>query len=91
MQLHRKRLKDARRDPPEEKTVNHDAYGYSAAVRSGGFLFVWGQVGVDDTGSGFPYTAKELQSAGKCFRAIWQRLHLLVKSLIFQQSPALDT
>ena len=32
---------------PKGKQANYDAYGYAAAVRSGGFLFVSGQVGVD--------------------------------------------
>lgn len=36
---------------PSDKQANYDAYGYSAAVRSGGFLFVSGQVGVDVSGS----------------------------------------
>ncbi len=36
---------------PKDKQASYDAYGYSAAVRSGGFLFVSGQVGVDATGA----------------------------------------
>ena len=35
---------------PVNKSPTYDAYGYSAAVRSGGFLFVSGQVGVDGDG-----------------------------------------
>jgi len=35
---------------PAKKSPAYDAYGYSAAVRSGGFLFVSGQVGVDGDG-----------------------------------------
>lgn len=35
--------------PPEKQSV-YENYGYSAAVKSGGFLFVSGQVGIDDTG-----------------------------------------
>ena len=36
---------------PKDKQANYDAYGYAAAVKSGGFLFVSGQVGVDATGA----------------------------------------
>lgn len=35
---------------PKDKQANYDAYGYAAAVKSGGFLFVSGQVGVDAAG-----------------------------------------
>lgn len=35
---------------PESKQASYEVYGYSAAVRSGGFLFVSGQVGTDDSG-----------------------------------------
>lgn len=35
---------------PSDKQANYEAYGYSAAVKSGGFLFVSGQVGVDSEG-----------------------------------------
>lgn len=35
---------------PSDRQSNYEAYGYSAAVRSGGFLFVSGQVGVDVSG-----------------------------------------
>lgn len=36
---------------PKDKQASYDAYGYAAAVRGGGFLFVSGQVGVDATGT----------------------------------------
>ncbi|MEM6712722.1 MAG: RidA family protein [Pseudomonadota bacterium] len=36
---------------PKDKQATYDAYGYSAAVRSNGFLFVSGQVGVDAAGT----------------------------------------
>lgn len=35
---------------PKHKQTIYETYGYSAALKSGGFLFVSGQVGVDDTG-----------------------------------------
>jgi enamine deaminase RidA (YjgF/YER057c/UK114 family) len=36
---------------PKNKQASYDTYGYAAAVRSGGFLFVSGQVGVDVAGA----------------------------------------
>ncbi|MHA3915502.1 RidA family protein [Halovulum sp. GXIMD14793] len=36
---------------PKDKQANYEAYGYAAAVKSGGFLFVSGQVGVDAAGA----------------------------------------
>ncbi len=35
---------------PRDKQAIYEAYGYSAAIQSGGFLFVSGQVGVDREG-----------------------------------------
>ncbi|MEO9969189.1 MAG: RidA family protein [Hyphomonadaceae bacterium] len=36
---------------PKDKQASYDKYRYAAAVRSGGFLFVSGQVGVDANGT----------------------------------------
>ena len=48
---------------PATKNPAYDAYGYSAAVRSGGFLFVSGQVGVDDTGAAIQDPAEQFNRA----------------------------
>lgn len=48
---------------PESRQANYDAYGYSAAVKSGGFLFVSGQVGVDETGAAIKDVASQFRAA----------------------------
>lgn len=48
---------------PSDKQANYEAYGYSAAVRSGGFLFISGQVGVDASGSAIKDPASQFQAA----------------------------
>ncbi len=48
---------------PQEKQANYDAYGYSAAVRSGGFLFLSGQVGVDGAGTAIAEPAAQFEQA----------------------------
>lgn len=48
--------------PPSRQAV-YDAYGYSAAVRSGGFLFVSGQVGVDGAGAAVKDPADQFEAA----------------------------
>ncbi|MEM9342580.1 MAG: RidA family protein [Pseudomonadota bacterium] len=48
---------------PEQKHANYDAYGYSAAVRSGGFLFLSGQVGADETGTALADPAAQFEKA----------------------------
>ncbi|MDF1670208.1 MAG: RidA family protein [Roseovarius sp.] len=48
---------------PSDKQANYEAYGYSAAVRSGGFLFMSGQVGVDASGSAIKDPAAQFQLA----------------------------
>lgn len=47
---------------PERRKAVYDAYGYSAAVKSGGFLFVSGQVGVDDAGVAIKDPAEQFQA-----------------------------
>ena len=48
---------------PKAKQSSYEAYGYSAAVRSGGFLFVSGQVGVDETGDAIADPAVQFDKA----------------------------
>lgn len=48
---------------PKDKQANYEAYGYSAAIRSGGFLFISGQVGVDDAGEALADPAKQFARA----------------------------
>ena len=48
---------------PSKKQANYEAYGYSAAVRSGSFLFISGQVGVDVSGSAIKDPAAQFQLA----------------------------
>ena len=48
---------------PAEKQPVYEAYGYSAAVRSGGFLFVSGQVGIDDTGQAIIDPTRQFRAA----------------------------
>lgn len=48
---------------PSDKQANYEAYGYSAAVKSGGFLFLSGQVGVDASGSAIKDPAAQFQLA----------------------------
>lgn len=66
---------------PTNKQANYEAYGYSAAIKSGGFLFVSGQVGVDDAGIAISDPAEQfaqafrnlggvLEAAGTDFRSI---------------------
>ncbi|MEM0907030.1 MAG: RidA family protein [Pseudomonadota bacterium] len=46
----------------EGPQAHYDAYGYSAAVRSGGFVFVSGQVGVDETGAAIKDVASQFDA-----------------------------
>lgn len=48
---------------PQEKQAAYDAYGYSAAVRSGGFLFLSGQVGVDENGTAIADPSAQFEKA----------------------------
>lgn len=48
---------------PTHKQASYEAYGYSAAVRARGFLFVSGQVGVTDTGVAIKDPASQFQQA----------------------------
>ncbi|MEO0680006.1 MAG: RidA family protein [Pseudomonadota bacterium] len=48
---------------PDERQATYEAYGYAAAVRSGGFLFVSGQVGVDASGAAIPDPAAQFRAA----------------------------
>lgn len=48
---------------PKNGQASYDAYGYSAAVRSGGFLFLSGQVGVDETGVAIADPAAQFEKA----------------------------
>lgn len=48
---------------PENRQASYDAYGYSAAVKSGGFLFVSGQVGVNDAGAAIKDPATQFEAA----------------------------
>lgn len=48
---------------PNDRQASYEAYGYSAAVRSGGFLFISGQVGVDASGSAVKEPAAQFQLA----------------------------
>jgi len=48
---------------PKDKQATYESYGYSAAVRSGGFLFVSGQVGVDQSGSAIADPATQFDQA----------------------------
>lgn len=63
---------------PKDKQAQYEAYGYSAAIESGEFLFVSGQVGVDDSGNpiaiiseqfdrAFENLGKTLEAAGCSF------------------------
>ena len=66
---------------PRDTQANYEAYGYSAAVKSGGFLFVSGQVGVDREGNvelepgaqfdlAFSNLEKVLEAAGCSFEDV---------------------
>lgn len=48
---------------PKDKQAVYEAYGYSAAIRSKGFLFVSGQVGVDASGAAIKNSAAQFQQA----------------------------
>jgi len=48
---------------PADRHALYEAHGYSAAVRSGGFLFVSGQVGSRPDGSPEPDFARQVQLA----------------------------
>ncbi len=50
---------------PENKQANYEAYGYSAAIKSGGFLFISGQVGADADGIAIADTADQFNQAFK--------------------------
>ncbi|SNZ19169.1 Enamine deaminase RidA, house cleaning of reactive enamine intermediates, YjgF/YER057c/UK114 family [Cohaesibacter gelatinilyticus] len=46
-----------------EEQVNYEAYGYSPAVRSGGFLFVSGQVGANGEGAAISDPVSQFRQA----------------------------
>ncbi|NSX56866.1 RidA family protein [Parasulfitobacter algicola] len=48
---------------PSDKQAKYEAYGYSAAVKSGGFLFMSGQVGINASGSVISDPAAQFQLA----------------------------
>ena len=48
---------------PKDKQASYDAYGYSAAVNSGEFLFVSGQVGVDEAGTAITDPSAQFEKA----------------------------
>ena len=48
---------------PPSGRANYDAYGYAAGVKSGGFLFVSGQVGIDETGAAIKDPASQFEAA----------------------------
>jgi len=48
---------------PADRHALYEAHGYSAAIRSGGFLFVSGQVGSRPDGSPEPDFAQQVQLA----------------------------
>lgn len=48
---------------PANAQANYEAYGYSAAIKSGGFLFVSGQVGADDAGVAISDPAEQFAQA----------------------------
>ena len=55
---------------PAEKQAIYDAYGYSAAVRSGGFLFLSGQVGTDESGTAITDPAAQFGQAFKNMHSV---------------------
>jgi enamine deaminase RidA (YjgF/YER057c/UK114 family) len=48
---------------PKNRQALYETYGYSAAVRSGGFLFVSGQVGSDPDGAPLPDFGEQVRLA----------------------------
>lgn len=58
---------------PKDRQASYEAYGYSAAIKSGGFLFILGQVGVDDAGAAVTDPAfqfiQAFQNLGKVLEA----------------------
>ncbi|SEB60925.1 Enamine deaminase RidA, house cleaning of reactive enamine intermediates, YjgF/YER057c/UK114 family [Nitratireductor aquibiodomus] len=48
---------------PRNQQASYEAFGYSAAVRSGGFVFVSGQVGVNDDGEAIMDPAMQFAQA----------------------------
>lgn len=48
---------------PERRQALYETYGYSAAIRSGDFLFVSGQVGSDPDGSPLPDFGEQVRLA----------------------------
>ena len=48
---------------PKEQQASYEAYGYSAAIKCGGFLFVSGQVGVDSAGTAVPEPTHQFDKA----------------------------
>lgn len=52
---------------PKDRQATYDAYGYSAAIRSGDLLFVSGQVGVDRDG-------KAIAGAKEQFAQVFENL-----------------
>lgn len=48
---------------PRDRQALYETYGYSAAVRSGGFLFVSGQVGSDPDGAPLPDFEQQVRLA----------------------------
>ena len=55
--------------PPGKQAI-YEQYGYSAAVKSGGFLFVSGQVGVDDTGAAVSPASAQFDQAFENLRKV---------------------
>ena len=60
---------------PENTQANYDAYGYAAAVRSGGFLFVSGQVGVDAAGNAIAEPSAQFEQANSAKRRALRNLN----------------
>ena len=55
---------------PQERQASYEAYGYSAAVRSGGFLFLSGQVGADETGTAVADPHAQFEKAFENLRGV---------------------
>ncbi|MEL6547909.1 MAG: RidA family protein [Myxococcota bacterium] len=55
---------------PENRQSIYEQYGYSAAVKSGGFLFISGQVGVDEEGAPIGDPALQFEAAFNNLRAV---------------------
>ncbi|CAH0340024.1 RidA family protein [Rhizobium sp. CECT 9324] len=57
---------------PANRHALYDAHGYSAAIRSGDFLFVSGQVGSLEDGSAEPDFEKQVEQAFRNLEAVLQ-------------------